>query len=381
MRSNRKPRCFVAMAFDRNDTDAIYDKAIKTVLKRNDVIPIIINRREDNRDINFQIIEQLDRADFCIVDLTYTRPSVYFEAGYAQRQVEVIYTVRSDHLKKNQPEDQRVHFDLQMKPLIKWDNPNDPTFAKRLEQRLKQSVLRKWKAGTREVEADKHAKEIFLAMSMNDKLRRLRSVAIHSLYKKGFREWCIQCSNTPYFLRRKFGLHSAMAQLPQVYKRPDHLSELGAIFVARHKYRNRLIVSSVFVAESVTQTCLRDETRSCLINSWRPIHFYVGYDDAERAKIKASEEHHIVVSLNNIPSTRIMKVMPNLSFDSNNNRYTMNTIFSEERIFSQEPAQKIQRKLHFYFLPKVMSEPSFREGLAQILGQIPKLPRSRKRSN
>ena len=54
------------MAFDHDDTDAIYEKAIKFVLTRNNVNSIIVNRREDNRDINHQIIEQLDRADFCI---------------------------------------------------------------------------------------------------------------------------------------------------------------------------------------------------------------------------------------------------------------------------------------------------------------------------
>ena len=377
MTLNRRPICFVAMAFDQDDTDVIYNNVIKTVLKSNKVTPIIINRREDNRDINHQIIEQLDRANFCIVDLTYTRPSVYFEAGYAQRQVEVIYTVRSDHLKKNQPEDRRVHFDLQMKPLIKWDNPNDPTFARRLDRRLRQTVLRKWKARERGIEADKRAKEMFLAMSVNEKLRRLRSVAIHSLHKKCFREWCIHCSNIPYLLRRKLGLHSSMRQLPQVYKRPDHLSELCAIFVARHKVRNQLFVSSVFVAESVTQTCLRDEIRSCLINSWRPIHFYIGYDDATRAKIKTSEEHHIIISLNNIPSTRIMKVMPDLSFDSNNNRYSMKTTFSGEHILNLESAQKIQRQLYFYFLPKIVSEPNFQERLNQTLSQMTKLPKSR----
>ena len=381
MPSNRKPRCFVAMAFDRYDTDAIYDNAIKTVLGKNGVTPIIINRREDNRDINHQIIDQLDRADFCIIDLTYTRPSVYFEAGYAQRQVEVIYTVRSDHLKKNQPEDLRVHFDLQMKPLIKWATPNDPTFAKRLEQRLKQTVLRKWKARSRQIETDKREKEMFLALSTNEKLRRLRSIAIHSLHKKGFREWCIHCSSIPTSLRRKFGLYHSMTQLPQVYKRPDHLSELDAIFVARHKYRGRLLVSSVFVVESVTQTCLRDEIASSLVHTWQPIHFHVGYDDADRAKIKASEEHHIIVSLNNIPSTRIMKVMPNLSFDSNNNRYSMNSVYSKDRFYDEKSSQKIKRQLHFYFLPKTMSKPSFHEGLAQILSQITKLPKPRRRSN
>lgn len=145
MSSTTKPRCFVAMAFDHEDTDQIYDNVIEKILTRNGVIPIIINRKQDNRDINIQIIDELDRCDFCITDLTYTRPSVYFEAGYAQRQVEVIYTVRSDHLKKNQPDDKRVHFDLQMKPIIRWKNPEDTTFPIRLEKRLKTTILKKLK--------------------------------------------------------------------------------------------------------------------------------------------------------------------------------------------------------------------------------------------
>lgn len=374
MTSNRKPRCFVAMAFDGNDTDAIYDNAIKTVLRKNGVTPIIINRQEDNRDINHQIIDQLNRADFCIVDLTYTRPSVYFEAGYAQRQIEVIYTVRSDHLKKNQPEHLRVHFDLQMKPLIKWSTPDDPTFAKRLERRLKQTVLRKWKARQQEIETDKHAKGLFLALSTNEKLRRLRSIAIHSLHRKGFDEWCIIKRSAGLTALNRRGLGFLVKYPAELHKRPTQHAGLDATFIARHKTKNHLHVASVFVAESLTQTILRDETGFRFVRSAFPDHLYTAYDDVERAKIRTTEEHHVIICLNNFPSTRIMSAMPNLSFESANNRYSMNVPFTEESRL------KIQRQLHFYFLPKVISEHSFREGLAQILGQIPKLPRSRKRS-
>ena len=143
MAIRRKPRCFVAMAFAKDDTDAIYDQAIEPVLRRNGIIPVIINRQENNLDINIQIMHHLKSCDFCISDLTYARPSVYFEAGYAQRAVEVIYTVRGDHLKKGQPEDKRVHFDLQMKPLITWKDQSDSTFPTRLEQRIKQTFLKK----------------------------------------------------------------------------------------------------------------------------------------------------------------------------------------------------------------------------------------------
>jgi len=276
MRSSRKPICFVAMAFDKNDTDAIYDNAIKTVLKKNGVTPIIINRREDNRDINQQIIDQLNRADFCIADLTYTRPSVYFEAGYAQRQVEVIYTVRSDHLRNNQPEDLRVHFDLQMKPLIKWSTFNDPTFAKRLERRLKQTVLREWKAKQRKIEIDKHAQDLFLAMSTNEKLRLLRSVAIDSLHKKGFHEWFVQTSHFIDVYRR--GAEIFLNDQEKLHKRPTQHAGQDATFIARHKTKNHLHAASVFVAESLPLTLLKDGTGTRFIKSTRPPHLYTEYD-------------------------------------------------------------------------------------------------------
>lgn len=375
---HRKPRCFVAMAFDQTDTDAIYDKVIKPVLRRNGVNPIIINRRQDNRDINQQIMEQLDRADFCIADLTYTRPSVYFEAGYAQRQVEVIYTVRSDHLKKNQPEHLRVHFDLQMKPLIKWTSENDPTFSNRLESRLKQTVLRTWKAKTKQTESEKREKDVFIAMSTNDKLRRLRSISIRSLHKIGFCEWCMNCFGGPPSLRRKYELYQLPRQLSRVYKKPDHLSELHALFVARQKTKSCLLVSSVLVAESMTQTSIRDEIVSSLLRPWpRPTHFNVGYNDKDRAKITTSEEHHIVVSLNNIPRTRIMKIMPKLSFDLNKDRYSMTSVFSESGIFKTSSSKKIQRHLHFYFLTKISSESDLRAKLILATSQIREVMKSK----
>lgn len=121
--------CFMAMAFGREDTDSLYEDQIFPVLKRNKIKPIIINRRQSNQDLNIQIIEELLTCDLCISDLTYARPSVYYEAGFAERFILVIYTVRKDHLSRGQPDELRVHFDLQMKPLITWANPKDPTFC------------------------------------------------------------------------------------------------------------------------------------------------------------------------------------------------------------------------------------------------------------
>lgn len=142
-----KPVCFIAMAFDHEDTDYLYENQILPVLKRNGIKPVIINRQQSNDDLNIQIIEQLKNADFCITDLTYTRPSVYFEAGYAQATMSdnVIYTVRKDHLHSGQPDNLRVHFDLQMKPLIVWKTQSDSTFGGRLEKRIQKTFLKSWK--------------------------------------------------------------------------------------------------------------------------------------------------------------------------------------------------------------------------------------------
>jgi len=375
MPTQRKPRCFVAMAFDHDDTNKIYDHAIKPVLVRNNVHPIIINRREDNSDINNQIIDQLNRADFCITDLTYTRPSVYFEAGYAQREIEVIYTVRTDHLKKDQPDDLRVHFDLQMKPLIKWENSDDPGFAAKLERRLKETVLKKWKASQRKTEKAKRAQDAFLSLSTNEKLRKLRALAIHSLHSHGFCEWCVGWKYER--ARRLMGGLGVFARTNHlVYKRPIQLASKDATFVARRRTKHHLCVASVVAVELLTLKRLRDETAYDFIRSRHPIHLRAGYDDADIARIKTTEEHHIIASLNNVTSNRIMGVMANLSFDAANNRYCM-------KVFSKPDSGllagiKIPRQLYFYFLTKITSATQFRSELGKVVEQI-RIPNKRKR--
>jgi hypothetical protein len=48
----------------------------------------------------FAICRSCDHGQrYCSADLRYARPSVYFEAGYAERSVPVIYTVRRDHFR------------------------------------------------------------------------------------------------------------------------------------------------------------------------------------------------------------------------------------------------------------------------------------------
>src|SRR5579859_2735151 len=125
-----KLHCFVAMAFGQTDTDAIF-KILKKTL-----VPLAINaqrvdRIEHNDNIDTRIISEIEAADLVIADLTYARSSVYFEAGYAQRAIPVIFTARSDHFRErdNDPNGNRhVHFDLKKRNIIAWSSPSDETF-------------------------------------------------------------------------------------------------------------------------------------------------------------------------------------------------------------------------------------------------------------
>jgi nucleoside 2-deoxyribosyltransferase len=131
-------RCFVAMAFGHRDTDQIYS-VIKRSLAPIPVATRRVDRIEHNDDIDDRIIDEIKKADLVIADLTYARPSVYFEAGYAQRVIPVVYTVRSDHFHARDTDphgNRQVHFDLKMRNIVGWSSPKDLTFPRRLKARI-----------------------------------------------------------------------------------------------------------------------------------------------------------------------------------------------------------------------------------------------------
>ena len=182
-------KCFIAMAFGKEDTDMFFDNLLLPTLITNNIVPVIINRIESNLDLNIQIYNQIRKCDFCIADLTYARPSVYFEAGYAQRNNPVIYTVRKDHLHKGQTENLRVHFDLQMKNLITWDDPFDQSFSSRLEKRIKGTIQDQWLKLKEEESKKAQEEREFLALSVYERLSIIRKTVIKFLKEKGVTRW------------------------------------------------------------------------------------------------------------------------------------------------------------------------------------------------
>lgn len=290
---SRKPKCFVAIAFDRDDTDALYDESIEPVLRELGITPIIINRRQSNDDLNHQIIGSLDDCDFCIADLTYTRPSVYFEAGYAERLVPVIYSVRRDHLGRTQPDEARVHFDLQMKPLLLWKTPGDSRFRESLRTRIVATFLRSWNRSIAADDKITKARSAFSSHSLISRIRETRRTIFSGYAAAGLRKW------------QPFGGSAPPTTDLSVLERPS-----GPLYSTARRNDSQRVALTV-VTDSANAGTFRD-----LIELTAFIGLF-GHAAQGSSATLPSYASVLVVSLTPFPAARFARLFP--SFDPTEN--------------------------------------------------------------
>jgi nucleoside 2-deoxyribosyltransferase len=179
--------CFVAMAFGHTDADAVYD-SVRKALKPIGIMTCRVDRIEHNDDIDKRIIAEIEAADFVLADLTYARPSVYFEAGYAQRSIPVIYIARQDHFKDKADDPNgnlRVHFDLQMRNIVPWSSGRDRTFLKRLKARVKKVIAPLLTQRKTQLESNRQIKA-FDRLSFQDKWKSLVKIAKAHFAHRGY---------------------------------------------------------------------------------------------------------------------------------------------------------------------------------------------------
>jgi nucleoside 2-deoxyribosyltransferase len=264
-------KCFVASAFGREDVDSIYDNCIFPTLKRLSIAPFRVDRVEHNDDIDDKIMQLLDGADLAIADLTYARPSVYFEAGYfSGKGKPIVYIARTDHFraKDNDPEGLlRVHFDLQMKNIIPWSRAND-AFSKRLEKRIRLIL-----------------KPLIMQKKIDDKFKSER-VAFERQPEAA----------KVNMLQTKAGnlLKSRSFSLPESDLRRGPLSnELLAIRENNQKSQQiAVICTSSFTKKDLESIAFTGAVRGIESNRELPVHF-----------------HYVVVSLRPVPRSRITQAL------------------------------------------------------------------------
>jgi hypothetical protein len=112
---------FIASAFGHHDTDSLFVKALNPACQALGYTPVRVDMNEPPGTITESIQSGIEGAEAVIADLTYARPSVYFEIGYAfGLGLHLLLTCRKDHL--NSAEDAlRIHFDLAQFKISLWE--------------------------------------------------------------------------------------------------------------------------------------------------------------------------------------------------------------------------------------------------------------------
>jgi hypothetical protein len=124
----RPDYAFIAMAMDPADPqlEDVID-AIKDGAQRCGVTAERVDQEQSNEPITKRMLDSIDEAAFVIVDLSYPRPNVYYEAGYAQGLGKTpVYLARKGT---------EIPFDLKDYPVILY--PNLRELKTSLGERLK----------------------------------------------------------------------------------------------------------------------------------------------------------------------------------------------------------------------------------------------------
>ena len=131
---------FVAMKFN-DDLLAAHEEAIKPACLACGFRAQTSNDNEYNDGIMDEIITEIKRSKFVIVDFTYNNNGAYFEAGYAQGLGrEIIRLCKRDWLEglDENGSKNRLHFDIQHYNIILWDNHAD--LLKKLKARIRATI-------------------------------------------------------------------------------------------------------------------------------------------------------------------------------------------------------------------------------------------------
>jgi len=136
---------FVAMGF-KDDLIEACEKVIKPACAACGFDAFLISDKAHNNGITDEIITEIKRSKFVIVDFTYNNSGAYFEAGYAQGLGRpVIRCCKKEWLdeeKKKIDENGNpknpLHFDVQHYNTILWENHDD--LYKRLKENIRANI-------------------------------------------------------------------------------------------------------------------------------------------------------------------------------------------------------------------------------------------------
>lgn len=133
------PVVFVAAHFKDELKSA--RETIADTLKDLGYEPYLVDQDPHQDLIDLRIYDNVRQSRFVVADLTYNRQSVYYEAGFAHGLgLQVVLTCRADSFKDEDDDFKRVHFDLNHRNILVWED--EKVLKDKLEKHILQSFGR-----------------------------------------------------------------------------------------------------------------------------------------------------------------------------------------------------------------------------------------------
>ena len=128
---------FIAMEFS-DRAESIADTFIKTIEDRCGYHAKIMTRKEHNNQIVPEIMYEIKRSKFLVVDVTFPNYGAYYEAGYGEALgKQVIVCCREKEFTSNE-KSEKPHFDIAQKAAVVWTDEAD--LEERLYRRIEATV-------------------------------------------------------------------------------------------------------------------------------------------------------------------------------------------------------------------------------------------------
>jgi nucleoside 2-deoxyribosyltransferase len=120
---------FVASAFGYGELDLLYENEFCPACLAVGYTPFRVDLSEPSQTITESIIRGIQESECLLADLTFARPSVYFEIGLAHGLgISLILTCREDHY-RGAEDNLKVHFDLEQYKISYWNRTGPNEFS------------------------------------------------------------------------------------------------------------------------------------------------------------------------------------------------------------------------------------------------------------
>lgn len=111
-------------------------ESFKKAIHESGYTPRLIDEKEHNKQIVPEILFEIGRSKFMVVDVTVPCYGAYYEAGYAQALGKEVIICCSQEAFNNT--ETRPHFDIAQKSMIIWDTEDE--LVERLIRRIAATV-------------------------------------------------------------------------------------------------------------------------------------------------------------------------------------------------------------------------------------------------